>query len=73
MATKLRMTRFSQGLSAQHLSTRSGVHYLHLLKIEKGEETAWPKARRAIAEALGLAEEELFDERGFAQEVQDAK
>ena len=62
MKNKIRVIRESKGLSQTRLACMTGLAGSMISDIELGKRQAWPKARRAIAEALGMPEGELFPE-----------
>ena len=58
---KLREKRLELGLSQVELSYLTKVPSVAISDFELGKRQPWPKARRALAEALKVPEAELFD------------
>lgn len=56
----IREKRQELGLTLDQLGCRVGVAYSTLSDMELGKRQPWPKARRDLAEVLGVTEEELF-------------
>lgn len=69
MASIIRLERVRRDWSALELGRRAGLQESTISLIERGRLQALPHHRASIAAALGLAEELLFDERGFAREA----
>ncbi|RXZ00951.1 helix-turn-helix domain-containing protein [Fictibacillus sp. S7] len=61
---KLEHTRRKLGLSQTQLGLRLGIHPTNITMVERGHRRAWPKLRKQLAEALGVVEEDLFDDYG---------
>lgn len=59
---KIRETRRQRGLTQTQLACAAGLAAATLCNIELGNLKPWPKARRGIATALDVREEELFSE-----------
>lgn len=57
---RVRQERTAAGLSQVQLSFLSGVASNVISDVELGKREAWPKARKALARALKVAESELF-------------
>ena len=57
---RVRQKRTAAGLSQVQLSFLSGVGSGVISDLELGKREAWPKARKALARALKVAECELF-------------
>jgi transcriptional regulator with XRE-family HTH domain len=58
----IRKRRQSLGLSQTKLACKAGVAESTLSDLELGKRQAWPKIRKALAEALNVTEKELFPE-----------
>jgi len=61
---RLREVRLGKGLSQLQLSRLSQVSNGLISDFERAQRRAWPKARKALAEALGLPEDEVFPSNG---------
>ena len=59
----LRERRQALGLSQVKLAILSGLPNGIISDFELGKRLPWPRARKALAEALGMSEAELFPER----------
>jgi len=59
---KLRETRMELGLSQVRLAQLVGLSNGMISDFELGKRQVWPKARKALAEALRIPETELFPE-----------
>ena len=59
---RLKEYREKAGLSQTELAWRAKVAGQNISAIERGTLAPWPKARKALAEALKVAESELFPE-----------
>jgi transcriptional regulator with XRE-family HTH domain len=57
---KLRELRQKCGLSQTQLAILAGLPNQVISDFELGKRVPWPKARRALARALGVSEKELF-------------
>ncbi|NPV80169.1 MAG: helix-turn-helix transcriptional regulator [Firmicutes bacterium] len=57
---RLREERLKRGWSLTQLTMRTAIDTAALSKIERGRWPCGPAWRRRIAEAFGMAEEELF-------------
>jgi len=57
---KLRELRQKCGLSQTQLAIRAQLPNQALSDFELGKRVPWPKARRALARALGVTEKDLF-------------
>lgn len=57
---RVREYRERAGISQTELARRAYIACTNLSAIECGRLSAWPKVRRALAEALGIPEVELF-------------
>lgn len=57
---KLREIRTGMGLSQLQLAFLSRVPNCVISDIERGVRRPWPKARRALAQALRMPEAEIF-------------
>ena len=66
--TKIRDLRSKSGESLSAFSRKIGLHYANACQFERGDMRVPPKWQSAIAEALGVTVEEIFDDRGFARE-----
>ena len=64
LPNKLREHRERLGLSQTKLACMTGLAGSMISDFEAGKRLAWSRARRAIAEALGVKEIELFGENG---------
>lgn len=64
MENKVRMIREERGLSQTRLACIVGLPGSALSDIELGKRQPWPKARKALSEALKVSETELFPENG---------
>lgn len=60
----IRQRRQEQGLSQTKLARLVCVPESTLSDIELGKRYPWPKLRRALAEALGVSEGDLFPSEG---------
>jgi transcriptional regulator with XRE-family HTH domain len=58
--SKLREIRKNLGWTQHELSRRSNVPSYYISKFELGAVQPWPKARKQIAQALSMKEEEIF-------------
>lgn len=67
---RVRETRERAGMSQVELARRARIASPNLSSIECGKLAPWPKARRALAQALRIAEAELFpkEEQGVRDE-----
>ncbi|MFC1955221.1 helix-turn-helix transcriptional regulator [Chloroflexota bacterium] len=61
---RLKEYREKAGLSQTELAWMSRMAGQNISAIERGTLAPWPKARKALAEALKVAETELFPEEG---------
>ena len=57
---QIRKRREAMGLSQSRLAHLIGIAEPNLSALELGKREPWPKVRRALAEALGICEKELF-------------
>lgn len=57
---KLRERRIDLGFSQVQLGQMVGIANSMISDFELGKRLPWPKARKALAEALGMPESELF-------------
>lgn len=57
---KVKEFREKFNMTQTELSRRTCIASQNLSAIERGKVEAWPKARRALAEVLGVSETELF-------------
>jgi len=57
---KIRERREELGLSQIKLGLLSGVHNGAISDFELGKRLPWPRARKALAQALKVTEAELF-------------
>jgi transcriptional regulator with XRE-family HTH domain len=62
MLTKMRERRKELGLSQVKLGILCDMASVHISDIERGVRQPWPRARKAIAEALRMSEGDLFAE-----------
>ena len=69
MVTKLKVVIDREKMTMAKLSQSSGVHYPHLCSIARGDWRARAETQAAIADALGVPIDAVFDSRGFALEV----
>jgi len=60
MGNLIRQKREALGLSQVRLGTLTGIANGSISDFELGKREPWPKARKALACALGIAEAELF-------------
>ena len=66
MGNALKSHRERVGLSQGRLAILTGfLTQGEVSDFERGRRWPWPKARRALAECLGVPEEELFEEVGL--------
>jgi len=65
---RLKEYREKAGLSQTELAWRARIAGQNISAIERGTLASWPRARKALAEALKVTETELFPE-----ESRDAK
>ena len=70
MITKITVTLRHKGMSVSALSQKIKVHYSLLCSIARGEYKPKQEIREAICETLGVAEDTLFNEYGFAKEAE---
>jgi transcriptional regulator with XRE-family HTH domain len=59
-SNKLREFREKAGLSQVELARRANIASTNLSSIERGHLDAWPKARKDIANVLGVSESDIF-------------
>lgn len=61
--TKIQEVRVSLGISQAELARRAGINQTSLSRIENGQEPAFPKRGKKIADALGWSgdPDELFE------------
>jgi len=59
---RLKEYREKAGLSQTELAWRSRMAGQNISAFERGTLAPWPKARKALAEALNVSESELFPE-----------
>ena len=64
MNNRLKEYREKAGLSQTKLAWRAKMAAQNISAIERGKLAPWPKARKAFARVLGVAEIELFPEEG---------
>jgi transcriptional regulator with XRE-family HTH domain len=62
MNNRLKEYREKAGLSQTELAWLAKMAGQNISAIERGTLAPWPKARKALAEALAVAESELFPE-----------
>ena len=62
---RIRERRTELGLSQTKLACLIGMAESNLSNLELGKWKPWPKARKDLAKALGVTEEELFPEDDF--------
>lgn len=62
IANRLKEYREKAGLSQTELAWRSKMAGQNISAFERGTLAPWPKAKKALAEALKVAENELFPE-----------
>lgn len=62
MNNRLKEHREKVGLSQTELAWRAKMAAQNISAIERGKLAPWPKARKALAEALSISESELFPE-----------
>jgi transcriptional regulator with XRE-family HTH domain len=60
---KVREFREKAGISQVELAWRVRIACTNLSAIERGTVMPWPKVRKALTQALGVAEAELFPDR----------
>ena len=60
----LKEYREKAGLSQTELGWRAKMAAQNISAIERGTLAPWPRARKALAEALNVSETELFPEEG---------
>ena len=70
MDTKILKLLRKQDENVVLLSQRAGGHYPSMCAIARGDLRAKPATRETIATALGVRVEDVFDERGYALEVE---
>jgi transcriptional regulator with XRE-family HTH domain len=73
MNSILRKKRAAAGLSLFGLARQVGIRDVIITVIENRKTSAYPKYRRLLSEFFGVPENELFDERGFAREVEEGE
>ena len=62
MNNRLKEHREKAGLSQTELAWKSKMAAQNISAIERGKLAPWPRARKALAEALNVPERELFPE-----------
>ena len=62
---RLKEYREKAGLSQTELAWRAKMAGQNISAIERGTLAPWPRARKALAEALEVTETELFPEEGM--------
>jgi len=66
---RVRQRRLELNLSQVRLGLRAGLANTTVSDFELGKRQPWPKARRALAEALGVSEAELFSDQSAEARV----
>ena len=69
-ATKLRVARVTTGLTIKEFAKRHGLNTDRLYRVERGQMYAPLTWRPILAQALGIAQDDLFDSRGFPKIVE---
>jgi transcriptional regulator with XRE-family HTH domain len=64
MKNLIRRRRQDMGISQVRLATLTGIANGVISDFELGKRLPWPRARKALARALGTTEAELFPEKG---------
>lgn len=67
--TRVEFIRRKMGLRQRDIAATYGGYPCDISQVEQGFRKPWPRLRRLIAEALGVAEEDLFDREGRPLEV----
>lgn len=67
--TRIEFLRREKGITQKDMSSMIQVRQATFAQIERGHRRPWPKIRKAIAEALEVQEEDLFDSYGNPLEV----
>ena len=70
MKNRIREKREQLGMSQVRLAILSGLSNSLISDFELGKRLPWPRARKALAKALGISEPELFQLR---RDTEDAK
>lgn len=65
MGVCIREIRKAKGLSQWKLAQLTGIHPTNLYKVESGQLRLYPGWRQRIAEALGVREEDLYQEKSL--------
>lgn len=66
--TQIEVELLKHGWTQKDLAERIGYAPATISQVVSQSRRAWPKLRNAIAEALGVAENELFNEDGTLKE-----
>lgn len=66
-ATKIRRLLKSKGITQEQLSRITGIHRSELTMQINRKKVTYPKAAKAIAEALEVSTHDIFDDEGFAR------
>jgi DNA-binding XRE family transcriptional regulator len=69
---KVREFRQKAGITQTELAWRVHIPCTNMSAIECGRLAPWPKVRKAIAEALGICESEIFSNNGNKEVSIDA-
>lgn len=67
--TRVEFLRREQGLTQKQLANMVNEWRNNLSDVERGARRPWPRLRKSLAEALGVREEDLFDETGDCKQV----
>lgn len=65
--TYLELLRRGRGLTLDVLAEKIAIHPTMIGQVEGLHRRCYPKLRKALANALGVEEEKLFDKEGFAK------
>lgn len=65
--TKIRRLLINKNMSQEQLSRITGIHRSELTMQINRRHATYPKAAKAIAEALEVSTHDIFDDEGFAR------
>jgi DNA-binding XRE family transcriptional regulator len=68
--TKLEFIRRQHGISQTALGRIIGIHPTVIVQIERHHRRSYPKIRRKLADYFDVDESVLFDEKGWAKQVE---
>jgi len=67
--SRVKFYRMRAGLTQTELARLAGVNRVSLAHVERGRLKPWPALRLRLAQALGVSEAELFDDRQDLDEL----